>query len=99
MEVVITGPAEKSLKEIYCRFEEHIAIKIINKILDRAYTLKTFSNRGRIVDELILLNQNHRYLIEGNYKIIYKQKDNIVFVTDVFEMSKDPAKIKSKHQP
>ncbi|ADR21423.1 hypothetical protein MATR_09480 [Marivirga tractuosa] len=28
MEVVITEPAEKSLKEIYCRFEEDIAIKI-----------------------------------------------------------------------
>lgn len=52
MEVVITEPAEKSLKEIYCRFEEHVAIKIINKILDRADTLQTFSNRGRIVDEL-----------------------------------------------
>jgi hypothetical protein len=51
MEVVITEPAEKSLKEIYCRFEEHVAIKIINEILDRADTLQTFSNRGRIVDQ------------------------------------------------
>ena len=71
MEVVITKPAEESLKEIYCRFENHIASKIINDILNKAETLKTFSNRGRIVDELLSLKQNHRYVIEGNFKIIY----------------------------
>lgn len=36
MEVVITEPAEKSLKKIYCRFEEDIAIKI-DRIRDTPY--------------------------------------------------------------
>jgi plasmid stabilization system protein ParE len=97
MKVEITEPAEKSLKEIYCRFENHIAKSLIEKILYRIDTLKTFSNRGRIVDELQSLNHNHRYIIEGNYKIIYRQENNFVFVTDVFDMSKNPEKIKSKH--
>ncbi|MGM0579859.1 MAG: type II toxin-antitoxin system RelE/ParE family toxin [Bacteroidota bacterium] len=98
MEVVITEPAEKSLKDIYCRFEEHVAIKIINKILDRADTLQTFSKRGRIVDELQSLQEEHRYIIEGNYKIIYKHENSKVYVTDVFDMNNDPEKIKIKHQ-
>ncbi|WKV10762.1 type II toxin-antitoxin system RelE/ParE family toxin [Marivirga harenae] len=98
MEVVITEPAEKSLKSIYCRFEEDIAVKITNKILDRADTLQTFSNRGRLVDELQSLQQEHRYIIERNYKIIAKQKNAKVYVTDVLDMNNDPEKIKINHQ-
>lgn len=98
MEVVITEPAEESLKEIYCRFEENIAVHLVNKILDRAETLSNLSNRGRIVDELRSLNQEHRYIIEDNFKIIYRQDKNLVIVTDIFNMSKNPENIKRKHQ-
>lgn len=94
MKVIVTEPAEDSLKEIYCNFEKPVAMKIVRAILDKADTLQTFSARGRIVEELRFLNQNHRYIIEGNFKIIYRQENDFVYVTDVFNMSKDVKKIK-----
>ena len=98
MKVEFTEPAEENLRQIYCSYPDDIAEKIIEKILLRAETLANLANRGRIVEELRSYNQNHRYIIEGNYKIIYKQKADIVYVTDIFNMRLDPGKIRQRHQ-
>lgn len=67
-----TMQAEKDLKNIY----EYIAMdssryaKIhINRIRDKARTLKQQPRLGRVVPELG--NENIRELIFGNYRIIY----------------------------
>ncbi|MEM9338881.1 MAG: type II toxin-antitoxin system RelE/ParE family toxin [Bacteroidota bacterium] len=98
MEVDFTDPAEERLKKIYCRYPEDVANKVVEKILTRAETLSNLSNRGRIVEELRPLGQDHRFILEGNYKIIYIQKGDRVYVTDVFDMSQDPESIKVRHQ-
>ena len=98
MQVEFTEPAEESLRKIYCRYPENIAAGIVESILRRAESLSNLTNRGRIVEELRPLNQGHRFILEGNYKIIYLQKEDVVYVTDVFNMSQDPNKIKTRHQ-
>jgi toxin ParE1/3/4 len=98
MKVEFTDPAEESLRKIYCSYPDDVAEKIIEKILLKAETLSNLANRGRIVEELRPYNQNHRYIIEGNYKIIYIQKADIVYITDIFNMKLDPGKIHQKHQ-
>lgn len=47
---------------------------------------------GATEENLIELQQGHRYLVEGNYKIIYRLIGNTIYVTDVF----DAGKIQSK---
>jgi toxin ParE1/3/4 len=98
MTVEFTDPAEDSLRKIYCGYPEGIAEQIVGKVLDRAETLSNLANRGRIVEELRSLNQGHRFIIEGSYKIIYYQQQDVVYVTDVFDMNQDPGKIREKHQ-
>jgi hypothetical protein len=39
------------------------------------------------------LGEGHRYLIESNYKIIYKEVPEGILITDVFDTRQDPAKI------
>jgi len=39
------------------------------------------------------LNQGHRYLVRGNYKIIYKEIPDGILITDVFDTRQDPVKI------
>ena len=39
------------------------------------------------------LNQNHRYLVNGNYKIIYKPVKEGVLITDIFDTRQNPTKI------
>ncbi|MEQ9289264.1 MAG: type II toxin-antitoxin system RelE/ParE family toxin [Cyclobacteriaceae bacterium] len=98
MQVEFTDPAEESLRKIYCRYPEEIAEKIVGQILGRAEKLSTLVSRGRIVEELRSLNQGHRFILEGNYKIIYLQQEDIVYVTDVFDMGQDPGRIRQRHQ-
>ncbi len=79
MEVLITAPAEKSLQGIF-RFyvdqaSEEVASRIVNRIVDRYLTE---------------LKQSHRYIIEGNYKIIYLLGLDKVIITDVFDTRQDP---------
>ncbi len=98
MKVEITDPAEASLQRIYCLYPEEIADQIIGRILDRSETLSNFPDRGRIVEELRSMNEGHRYILEGHYKIIYKQGSNIVYVTDVFDMRQYPTKSEQTHR-
>ncbi len=39
------------------------------------------------------MNEGHRYLVDGNYKIIYKKISEGILITDVFDTRQDPKKI------
>jgi len=98
MKVEITEFAECELKRIYNYYRsvasEQVAGKIKNRILEKAMTLTTFPYRGQEEENLKELQEGHRYLVEGNYKIIYKITENTVFITDVFDTRQDPEKMK-----
>ena len=49
---------------------------------------------GQIEENLIELKQEQRYLVEGNYKIIYRVIDKEIYITDVFDCRQNPQKIK-----
>ncbi len=88
-QVVWAEIAEKDLKEIL----EYIAIdnpsnalEIFQKIKQRASTLYTFPEHGRVVQELqdqsILI---YRELVVQLWRIIYRISDNIVYVLSVLD--------------
>jgi toxin ParE1/3/4 len=52
---------------------------------------------GAIEENLIELKQQHRYLVEGNYKIIYRLINNDIYITDIFDCRQNPEKMK-KHK-
>jgi plasmid stabilization system protein ParE len=75
-EVRITVPAERSLNHIVNYYFQlvsfQLAFSVADLILDRIDALSAFHGRGRVFEELRGLNQNHRYIMEGTFKIIYK---------------------------
>lgn len=99
--VKITEPAERSLNHIFNYYFQEVsldlAVRMTDFILDRIETLASLHERGRTVEELKSLNQNHRYIIEGSFKIIYKEVDQEVYVTDIFGMYLDPKKMKQRN--
>ena len=99
--VEITAATESSLNRIFLHYSEvalpENALEIVDRILDRIETLTTLYNRGRIVEELRSLNQRHRFILEGNFKIIYFESQGTVYVTDVFGMHQYPAKIRQRN--
>jgi hypothetical protein len=49
---------------------------------------------GTIEKLLLNMEEGHRYIIRGNYKIIYKIQNKKLFITDVFDTLQDPESIK-----
>ena len=56
---------------------------------------KTNQQSGQEEETLKFLQEGHRYLLQGNYKIIYKLKNNTAHITDVFDSRQDPKKLKN----
>lgn len=94
----------KSLDKIkdYIEQETHsktIAVKYINKIIERVEQLQNFADSGAEEELLKHLKQNSRYLVEGNYKIIYQFQDQKVIITDIFHVKQNPVKIIKRNKP
>ena len=43
---------------------------------------------GSLEENLAELKQEHRYIVEGNYKIIYRVIDNQIYITDILTVDK-----------
>ena len=72
------------------------ANKLVDKIFDRVEQLKSFPESGQKEPLLIEIGQESRYLVEASYKIIYEYHPvhSLVIITDVFQTSQYPVKIK-----
>ncbi|MBI2966610.1 MAG: type II toxin-antitoxin system RelE/ParE family toxin [Bacteroidetes bacterium] len=71
------------------------ASKQIIRIIERTDQLIHFPESGQ--KELLLqeIGQDSRYLVEGNYKIIYEfyKNQNLIIVTDIFHTKQNPKKL------
>jgi toxin ParE1/3/4 len=95
--VVITTRAELSLDEIflyYSTFSTDTAQKMIDKLLKRMQILRNFPLAGAI-ESLLTHKGEYRYLVEGNYKIIYFVRNEDVIIADIFDTRQNPEKMES----
>lgn len=99
MKVFYTEQALESLQDCLDFLSaEHPSGKI-NEIRDRIILkvekLKNNAFVGQREEYLLHLGLDHRRVIEGNYKIIYRVINDIIYITDIFDSRQDPAKMKS----
>ena len=103
MKVFWTKSALNSLSEIFKYYKENVnsavAINIKDSIFASAKQLEKHSLSGQIEDLLIDLSENHRYLVRGNYKIIYKVYKGKIYITDVFDTRQNPDKVIKRNTP
>jgi len=97
MKITFTHSAKLRLRNIYeyYSFEANreLAKKIRGQIFDVIILLKDNPFLGQIEELLSDLREGHRRLVKGNYKIIYKIKGDVIYITDIFDSRQDPAKI------
>ncbi len=90
------------LLEIYNYYKKEAstatAKKIKSEILNTAKQLKKHPTSGQIELNLEKLNEGYRYLVKGNYKIIYKEIPEGLLITDVFDTRQDPIKLNDKNR-
>lgn len=98
MTIVFTANAKKRLRQIfdyYCDKDlPAVALRIRTSIENRILYLEKFPRMGAVEEALRDLGLGHRYLVEGNYKIIYRIAEDMVYITDVFHARQDPSKMK-----
>lgn len=97
MKIIWSDFASRTLNEIFDYYKENASISIARKIKSDIFSattpLKKHINSGQLELSLESLNEGHRYLVEGNYKIVYKKVAEGILITDVFDSRQDPIKI------
>ncbi len=87
----------ENLKDIFeyykIKASKKIAEKIRRQILASTKQLTQNPESGQIESYLEKLKQNHRYLLSGNYKIIYRIEKDQIFINDVFDVRQNPNKM------
>jgi len=100
MKVFWTKFALNSLSDIYKYYQENVSLTISQNIKDSVLSssrqLEKQFHSGQIEELLIDLDEGHRYILRGNYKIIYKIYNHKIYITDVFDTRQNPEKIKNR---
>ena len=104
MKVIWSDFASDILIDIYKYYKKVAGIAIARKIKSNIFAstnqLKKHPISGQIEDALRELGEDHRYLVEGNYKIVCKPVKEGILITDVFDSRQDPEKInKTRTKP
>lgn len=98
MKLVYTEQALISLEEALEFIASDVSYEKLtemrDKILDAADTLLLQPFAGQREYLLEHLGLEHRRLIEGRYKIIYRVINEYIYITDIFDSRQDPAKMR-----
>ena len=98
LSVFWTKTARIQLEDIFYYYKDkasiRVARKLVKQIIDRTIQLEKNPNSGTKEPLLSERKFEYRYLVEGNYKIIYWKQDNYIKIATVFDCRQNPEKIK-----
>ena len=98
MNIVITDPAKSNLRKLYNYYKKEVSKKLAERIkldlLNTISKLETHPYIGQKEEHLASLDLDHRYLVKGHYKIIYRIENDIIYITDFFDSHQNPTKIR-----
>ena len=101
MKIVWSQIAKTNLQEIYLYYKEvggvKVAKSITTKILRKTKLLTSHPEMGQKEKNPVISGKGFRYLVEGNYKIVYKifyDNDEILIAT-VFDTRQNPLKLRT----
>ena len=87
-----------NIKQIHTFYIKIASKKVANKIVHEIFNhVKSLPNTPYIGQEESLLqnlNQGHRYIVLHHCKIIYRIKENTIYITHVFDTRQHPEKLK-----
>ncbi|MEI7727032.1 MAG: type II toxin-antitoxin system RelE/ParE family toxin [Bacteroidota bacterium] len=103
VKVLWSDTSLSQLQEIFdyynFRVSKTIAKKIVKRIVKKSLILESNPLIG--VKEPLLTDRpfEYRFIVENNYKIIYRFQDNIAKIVSVFDCRQNPHKIEQIEEP
>ena len=71
-----------------------VANQTVENVLERVTQLEAFPESGPLEPSLAHRKKEHRYLVSGHYKIIYRIEKQQVLIVRVFDTRQNPEKLK-----
>lgn len=96
MTVIITDFAWETLQGIYKHYLKVAAYKadeILEELIDRTKQLEYHPLSGPAEPFYTKCGFNYRFLVHGNFKIIYKVERDMVFIMRFFDARQSPEKM------
>ncbi|MBZ9728618.1 type II toxin-antitoxin system RelE/ParE family toxin [Salegentibacter sp. JZCK2] len=97
MKIIWSDFAIYNLKAIFEYYavnaNKKVAHKLRKQILQSTDRLIKNPESGQIETYLVKFQKNHRYILSGNYKIIYRIENDTIIINDVFDVRQNPDKI------
>jgi len=97
LRVFWTDTARFQLEDIFNYYKDKaslkVARKLVKQIIDRTIQLEKNPNSGPKEPLLSDRKFEYRYLVEGNYKIIYWKESNYIKIATIFDCRQNPEKM------
>ncbi len=94
MKIFWSDFALQSLNDIYIyhklEVNKKVADSIKKKIFSATRKLIDYPKSGQIEPNLKHLDNEYRYVVSTNYKIIYREVKEGILITDIFDVRQDP---------
>lgn len=98
MNILWSAKSKNQLKNIFDYYsqwvDEEFATQLLIDLIEKAEQLKKNPFSGQIEPLLINKKQRFRYLVLGNYKLIYFIESTMVRIVVVFDCRQEPKKLK-----
>ena len=98
LKVFWTDTSINRLEDIFDYYKTNagidVARQIVNSIIDATINLETTPRIGQLEELLKDRTLEYRYLVAGNYKIIYWVDKEFVKIATVFDCRQNPVKMK-----
>jgi Txe/YoeB family toxin of Txe-Axe toxin-antitoxin module len=100
MKVIITNRSLDRLEQsldfylIELKIPKYKVLEIKRNLINRAKDLGKQPYKGQYEPYLEKLGKEYRRIVEGNFKIVYRVENDIVYVVDFFDSHRKPTKMK-----
>lgn len=101
MQIIFTNRADKDIENIFAYFLEVAPYKaevVLLEIVTKTEQLITHPFSGPEEQFLKSWGFNYRFLVVGNYKIIYQVSGDTIFIIQVFDARQNPLKMLETEQ-
>ncbi len=97
MKLVWSKLAKIILSEIFIYYKKNASIKVARSIQSKIFKttnkLKTHPRLGQILHNYNHSGAEYRFLVSGNYKILYRVDSKYIYISDIFDTRQEPSKI------
>ena len=92
--IKLSAEARRDIKDIQGYISEEqesplMAVKVIEKILDRIEDLSTFPDTGTLLSPKVNFPTNYRYVRAAGYLIFYRHEHNEIFLDRIIHGKRD----------